>query len=173
MKLLVVSDSHHERDCLLRLKEKYENKVDAMIHCGDSELEKSDPAISGFHTVRGNCDFGADFPNDIVFEVENYRILVTHGHLYNIKMTLMNLRYRARELDADFVFFGHSHELGAELIDQTLILNPGSISLPRGQIREKTYALIESVPEGICVKFMDDQDKELVELTQIFPLVKA
>ncbi|WP_088809867.1 MULTISPECIES: metallophosphoesterase [Listeria] len=173
MKLVVVSDSHHEHDCLLRLKEKYENKVDAMIHCGDSELEKDDPAIQGFQTVRGNCDFGADFPNDLVIEVGEYRIFVTHGHLYNIKMTLMNLRYRARELDADFVFFGHSHELGAELIDQTLILNPGSISLPRGQIRVKTYALIESVPEGICVKFMDEDDQELTELTQVFPLLKA
>ncbi len=173
MKLLVVSDSHHEQDCLLRLKEKYENKVDAMIHCGDSELEKDDPAIQGFQTVRGNCDFGADFPNDLVTQVGDYRIFVTHGHLYNIKMTLMNLRYRARELDADFVFFGHSHELGAELIDQTLILNPGSISLPRGQIRVKTYALIESVPEGVCVKFMDEDDQELTELTQVFPLIKA
>ncbi|HDU1144378.1 TPA: metallophosphoesterase family protein, partial [Listeria monocytogenes] len=39
MKLLVVSDSHSERDCLIHLKEKYKNTVDAMIHCGDSELE--------------------------------------------------------------------------------------------------------------------------------------
>ncbi|MBE8365627.1 YfcE family phosphodiesterase, partial [Leptospira borgpetersenii serovar Balcanica] len=31
MKLLVVSDSHSERDCLIHLKEKYKNKVDAMI----------------------------------------------------------------------------------------------------------------------------------------------
>ncbi|EUJ27405.1 phosphoesterase [Listeria floridensis FSL S10-1187] len=173
MKLVVVSDSHSEHDCLTHLKEKYEGKVDAMIHCGDSELSKNDPAIQGFATVRGNCDFGPDFPNELTLDIDGYRIFVTHGHLYNIKMTLMNLRYRARELDADFVFFGHSHELGAEMMDNTLILNPGSISLPRGPIRVKTYALIESVPEGILVKFMDDQDNELRELTQIFPLFKA
>ncbi|WP_239254772.1 metallophosphoesterase [Listeria ilorinensis] len=173
MKLLVVSDSHHERDCLLHLKEKYEGKVDAMIHCGDSELEKDDPAMVGFQTVRGNCDFGTDFPNDLVLDVAGYRILVTHGHLYNIKMTLMNLRYRARELGADFAFFGHSHELGADMIDDTVILNPGSISLPRGRIRIKTYALIETVQEGVRVRFMDNEDQELTDLTQTFPLVKA
>lgn len=123
MKLLVVSDSHSERDCLIHLKEKYENTVDAMIHCGDSELEADDPAIQGFHTVRGNCDFGGGFPNDWVGEVDGYRIFTTHGHLYNIKMTLMNLRYRARELNADFAFFGHSHELGVDMLDDTIILS--------------------------------------------------
>ncbi|WP_167629486.1 metallophosphoesterase [Listeria valentina] len=173
MKLVVVSDSHSERDCLMHLKEKYEGSVDALIHCGDSELSKDDPAIQGFETVRGNCDFGPDFPNERVLDIDGYRIFVTHGHLYNIKMTLMNLRYRARELKADFVFFGHSHELGAEMMDNALVLNTGSISLPRGAIRVKTYALIESVPEGVLVKFMDDQDQELTELTQIFPLFKA
>ncbi|EAH4309023.1 metallophosphoesterase [Listeria monocytogenes] len=172
MKLLVVSDSHSERDCLIHLKEKYENTVDAMIHCGDSELEADDPAIQGFHTVRGNCDFGGGFPNDWVGEVDGYRIFTTHGHLYNIKMTLMNLRYRARELNADFAFFGHSHELGVDMLDDTIILNPGSISLPRGRIRVKTYALIGSTPEGIQVRFMDRDDNELTDLTQTFPLTK-
>lgn len=172
LKLLVVSDSHHERDCLIHLKEKYEGEVDAMIHCGDSELEKDDPAIQGFHTVRGNCDFGSDFPNDWVGEVDGYRIFTTHGHLYNIKMTLMNLRYRARELNADFVFFGHSHELGVDMLDNTIILNPGSISLPRGRIHEKTYALIDATDDGVKVRFMTIDDKELTDLTQTFPLVK-
>ncbi|WP_163653618.1 metallophosphoesterase [Listeria sp. PSOL-1] len=173
MKLLVVSDSHGEQDCLLHLKEKYANDTDALIHCGDSELEASNNAIDGFKTVRGNCDFGTDFPNELVFDVEGYRVFVTHGHLYNIKMTLMNLRYRARELNADFVFFGHSHELGADMMDDTLILNPGSISLPRGRVRIKTYALVESAENGVCVRFMDNNDQELTELTQIFPLRNA
>lgn len=172
MKLLVVSDSHSERDCLSHLKEKYQGKVDAMIHCGDSELEADDPVMQDFIAVRGNCDFGSGFPNEWVGDIDGYRIFTTHGHLYNIKMTLMNLRYRARELNADFVFFGHSHELGAELLDDTIILNPGSIALPRGRVREKTYALIESTKEGILVRFMTSEDKELTELTQLFPLYK-
>lgn len=172
MKLLVVSDSHSERDCLIHLKEKYQGNVDAMIHCGDSELEADDPAMQGFITVRGNCDFGSGYPNEWVGDVDGYRIFTTHGHLYNIKMTLMNLRYRAREVNADFVFFGHSHELGVDILDDTIILNPGSISLPRGRIREKTYALIDANDEGTLVRFMSEDDHELSDLTQLFPAFK-
>ncbi|EAL05234.1 phosphoesterase family protein [Listeria monocytogenes str. 1/2a F6854] len=79
MKLLVVSDSHSERDCLIHLKEKYENTVDAMIHCGDSELEADDPAIQGFHTVRGNCDFGGGFPNRLGGRSRRLPYFTTHG----------------------------------------------------------------------------------------------
>ena len=39
-------------------------------------------------------------------------------------------------------FFGHSHILGAEMINGTLFLNPGSFLMPRGR-RERTYALVQ------------------------------
>lgn len=45
MKLLVVSDSYLECDCLIYFKEKYENIVDVMIYCGDFELEVDDFVI--------------------------------------------------------------------------------------------------------------------------------
>ncbi|MCB6949730.1 YfcE family phosphodiesterase, partial [Roseburia faecis] len=69
-------------------------------------------------------------------------MFVTHGHHYNVKMTLLNLSYKAKEVGADFVFFGHSHILGAELIENTLFLNPGSLLMPSGRT-ERTYAIVE------------------------------
>ncbi|MBN8191170.1 metallophosphoesterase [Bacillus sp. NTK074B] len=167
MRLLVVSDSHGSKEELVELSEKYQSAVDAMIHCGDSELSADDPALSSYLIVRGNCDMDARFPDDLVEEIEGHSIMVTHGHHYGIKMSLMKLRYRAEEVGAQCVFFGHSHTLGAELNNGILFLNPGSILLPRGR-SERTYALVETQEQGIKVTFLTHDHVVLDELTQIF-----
>ncbi|PTY81235.1 metallophosphoesterase [Heyndrickxia sporothermodurans] len=169
MKVLIVSDSHGLREELKQLKEKYENKVNAMIHCGDSELMANDEEISGYLVVRGNCDYDRQFPLDIKENIDGNKIFITHGHHYNVKMTLLNLSYKAKEVGADFVFFGHSHMLGAEMINGTLYLNPGSLLMPRGR-KEKTYAIVEKNDHSITTKFFSDLHEELVDLRQTFTL---
>jgi uncharacterized protein len=161
MKLLVVSDSHGSKKEIEELAEKYDGKVNAMIHCGDSELSADDETLSAYLAVRGNCDMDARLPDDLVEEVSGNTILITHGHLYGIKMSLMKLRYRAEESSAKFVFFGHSHTLGAEMVNGTLYLNPGSILLPRGR-QERTYAVVEAAEEMVKVQFLT-HDHEVVE----------
>lgn len=56
---------------------------------------------------------------------------------------LDNLYYRALELGADIVLFGHTHVHINLLHDNIIILNPGSPSFPRGMSRTKTFGLIE------------------------------
>ncbi|MEH6888568.1 metallophosphoesterase [Bacillus sp. JJ864] len=153
MKALIVSDSHGSVKELKQLKEQFEENVDVMIHCGDSELTAQHAELEGFHVVKGNCDYALDFPNDIITEVQNTRFLITHGHLYNIKMTLQTLLYRAKEAEANVVCFGHSHILGAEIIDDILFINPGSILLPRSR-REKTFALLEIKEDIMDICFL-------------------
>jgi len=169
MKLLVVSDSHGLTSELVDLKKEYQHKVDAMIHCGDSELPADSDEMQGFMSVRGNCDYDRSYPLDITENIKGNTIFVTHGHHYNVKMTLMNLSYKAKEVGADFVFFGHSHALGAEIIDGTLFLNPGSIFMPRGRL-EKTYAIIEKVENQITTKFYASNHQELLPLRHQFVL---
>ena len=53
MKALIVSDSHSSVKELQQLKEKYEGKVDIMIHCGDSELTPAHEELQAFHVVKG------------------------------------------------------------------------------------------------------------------------
>lgn len=167
MKVIVVSDSHGSKTEIQELMSKYNGKVDGFIHCGDSELSSNDPAMTGYLAVRGNCDMDSAYPELLTEVFDNVKILATHGHLYNVKMTLMNLHYKAKENNADMVFFGHSHQLGAEVIDGVLFVNPGSILLPRGR-SERTYALIESRGKSITVKFFDQNHKEIVDLTREF-----
>ncbi|QED48833.1 metallophosphoesterase [Cytobacillus dafuensis] len=171
MKILIVSDSHRLSGDLTSIKEKHAMEVDLMIHCGDSELAANDPCLNGFAVVRGNCDFDKNFPEDHVENIGDYRVLVTHGHLYSVKSTLMNLSYRAKELDASIVCFGHSHYLGAEMIDNILFINPGSIKQPRGRT-EKTYVILEIESAEVNLRVFELEKGEISELTQKFSLPK-
>lgn len=78
--------------------------------------------------VSGNCDnnikgilFDMPFINNVV--LNNKKITITHGHLYN-KEYLLNL-------DTDIVFVGHSHIPVIEKIGDIVYCNPGSITKSR------------------------------------------
>ncbi|OCA91289.1 YfcE family phosphodiesterase [Bacillus sp. FJAT-27225] len=167
-KVLVVSDSHGLADPMRVLKKRHE-EVDVFIHCGDSELARDDEALKGFVTVGGNCDFHPGYPDEEVVDVSGKKIFVTHGHLYSVKSTLMNILYKAREAGADIVCFGHSHLLGAEMSGGILFVNPGSIRLPRG-ISEKTYVILGIDGDKVEVTVYDLEKGELPELKQQFHL---
>lgn len=167
MKLLVVSDSHGERSILKKLHDRYVSEVDAMIHCGDSELHAVDPVLKGYTVVKGNCDVDNQFQEEVVQKVSGSTVFVAHGHLHQVNSSLLNLSYRAKENAADFVFFGHTHLLGAEIIDGILYLNPGSISYPRGG-NPRTYAIIEKTDIAITVYFYNEQYIEIETLRQTF-----
>ena len=168
MKVLIVSDSHGLTTVLEKLKDKHQDEVDHFIHCGDSELKGDDPAIVPFVAVRGNCDIDERFPEEIVKKVGNRTLLITHGHRYSVKTNLMALSYRAKEVDADIACFGHSHQLGAEMVHGTLYINPGSIRLPRGR-RERTYVILTILESAYQLNVYDVDRGEIKELTQLFP----
>lgn len=169
MKVLVVSDSHGLTAELESLIEKHQQDVELFIHCGDSELEIDHPAIKKFITVKGNCDFGQPFPDEIAQEIGKRTIFITHGHHYSVKSNLMRLSYKAEEVSADIVCFGHSHQLGAEMINGILFINPGSIRLPRGR-SERTYVILDILENDYQIKVYDINKGEITALSQKFPL---
>jgi putative phosphoesterase len=169
-KVLIVSDSHGYTKELQVLRERHIDEVALMIHCGDSELTPEDSHISGYLIVMGNCDFGG-FPLETITEVSGRRIFVTHGHKYSVKTSLMNLKYKAEEVNADIVCFGHSHVLGAEMAGGKLFLNPGSIRMPRERL-EKTYIILELLDDIIKLKVFDLSGKEITELARQFAFPK-
>jgi uncharacterized protein len=171
VKILIVSDSHGSAEMLEKVERLHGQEVSLILHCGDSELSESDPAIKNFKSVKGNCDFYGDFPEDETHEISGIKIFVTHGHLYSVKTTLANLFYKAKETGADIVCFGHSHLLGVEMIEDVLFLNPGSIRLPRGR-KERTYIILELDGEKAIVRIYDYEKGELLDLKQEFSLHK-
>jgi len=168
-KVLIVSDSHGLTKELRVIRERHLDEVDLMIHCGDSELSPDDQAISGYLTVMGNCDFGGGYPLETISEVDGRKFFITHGHRYSVKSSLMNLKYKAQEVSANIVCFGHSHVLGAEVIDGVLFLNPGSIRLPRERF-EKTYIILDLQNEKIKMSVFEVGGQEVTELAREFVL---
>ena len=130
-KVLVVSDSHGLTKELEVIRERHLDEVDLMIHCGDSQLMADNKAMTGYLTVLGNCDFSG-YPLETITEISGRKIFITHGHRYSVKTSLMNLVYKAEEVNADIVCFGHSHVLGAEVIGRQTVFKSGEYSIAPG-----------------------------------------
>lgn len=153
MKILLVSDTHHDFDSLYRLVMSNKSKIDLLIHLGDGESDIDDlravePLIPIRH-ISGNCDFCSLMPSSSVVEAEGVKLFITHGHLFGVDYTLDKLALAAKGEGAAAAFFGHTHRQQYKDIYGVQCLNPGSLGKPRDG--KKGYAIIE-IREGqvIC-----------------------
>ncbi|WP_227936677.1 metallophosphoesterase family protein [Alkalihalobacillus deserti] len=167
MKALIISDSHGWGNRLKKIIDRHRNEVDALFHCGDSELTADHAAIKGVKVVKGNCDFGEDFPHDVTEQVKGVTFYITHGHLYNVKMTHVPLSYRAEEKQAQITCFGHSHVATAFQENGVIYINPGSIRLPR-EHKDGTYCICEYGDSDIKITFYNYNGDIVPELTRKF-----
>lgn len=123
-KWLIVSDSHGLNK---ELKELFDTHKDYKIfHCGDYCINDKLLKEYNVNYVRGNCDFSRHSLEEII-DIDGFKILLTHGHKYDVKRTYTNIYYRALELNADYVFFGHTHRQSNFCEDGITFLNPGSL----------------------------------------------
>lgn len=68
----------------------------------------------------------------VSFRLAGRNVMVAHGHRHLVDMGTDLLHSAAETMNADLVFFGHTHRPHREEAGATLILNPGSCSRPRG-----------------------------------------
>lgn len=133
MLIAVVSDTHRMSKYINLAKEVIK-KADLLIHLGDN-IEDVEMLGKGFngevYAVAGNCDYASKYPKERIIEVNGRKIFFTHGDLYGVKSSINNIYYRGRELEADIVLFGHTHQQIIEKEQGIILMNPGSISLPR------------------------------------------
>lgn len=145
MKVLIISDTHKKNDNFFRVLETV-GKVDMVIHCGD--VEGSEYAITAgagcpVEMVAGNNDFFSQLPMEREFEIEQYKVWVTHGHHYYVSMGNERLKQEARSRGVDIVFYGHTHRPEIDLEDDIMVINPGSLSYPRQDGRKPSYVLMD------------------------------
>ena len=137
MKLLIFSDSHG----YLPLMEKAvrREQPDRIIHLGDhfrdgEELHGRFPQIP-MAQVAGNCDRFSSLlrlPETGIERWGNVKFLLTHGHLQNVKRTLLPLELAAREQGANVALFGHTHSPFCQMEQGVLLFNPGTCSYDGG-----------------------------------------
>ena len=149
MKILIMSDSHGNDLYVAKALDR-EWPVDAMIHLGDTQEEEDEFAeiLAGeevpLYLVKGNCDWYVDLPLDRIVELAGHRILITHGHTHAVSYGTEEVAHLAQKNDCSIALYGHTHR--PEIDDShpgLLILNPGSISLPRQTGRKKSYMVLE------------------------------
>ncbi|MCI1987046.1 MAG: metallophosphoesterase [Lactobacillus sp.] len=165
MKLVVVSDAHGDAAILQTILTQQPD-ADGYFYCGDSELAASDPLFKTYRAVSGNMDIDPDFPLTVTASLSGVRVWMTHGHRFNVNFTLAPLLAAGKDAQADIILFGHTHQLGVEQVEAQLVLNPGSISQPRGRYAGLggTYAVITVTPTQFTVQYLTRAGQPVPEL---------
>lgn len=150
MRIGVVGDIHSSYS---QLKQAFREmgKVDLLFFTGDGYRDISrlqqESALQVVGVV-GNCDFYSEFPSEQILQIEDYKILLTHGHLYSAKTGLQSLGMAGRAKEVQLVVFGHTHEPVSTDWYEIKLFNPGALSLERSQ-RGPSYGLIEITKSGM------------------------
>ncbi|GMO57715.1 MAG: metallophosphoesterase [Treponemataceae bacterium] len=76
--------------------------------------------------------FHFQVPERVLFSSAGKMILAEHGHKYDVGAGIERLAAAASIMDADLVFYGHTHVPAISEVGGTVFVNPGSCSLPRG-----------------------------------------
>jgi putative phosphoesterase len=130
MRVVVISDTHGKCDRLIAYLNHHKNQIDEIWHLGDYHRDVEHfPDIPVF-SVRGNGDVGIKLPDNLLLDRFGFRILLTHGHHYNVKNSLTRLFYKALEQNIDIVCFGHTHKPVNIKEEGVRLFNPGSPTHP-------------------------------------------
>lgn len=162
LKIMFASDIHGSSYFCSKMIEAYKKeKADRLILLGDllyhgprndlpkeyqpkKVIEMLNSMKEDICAVRGNCDAAVDqmvlefsiLADYCILFLEGKTIYATHGHEYNVDK-LPPLK------KGDIFIQGHTHILMAEVKDEKILLNPGSISLPK-ENNPHTYGIMEN-----------------------------
>ena len=150
MKILCVSDSHLENDILKNITNRYPT-MDMYVHCGDSSLPIHNTLLTKYLVVKGNHD-DADFQEEIIVTIKNYRFLIIHGNKWSVYQGYDELLAYMKSNSIDICFHGHSHVPTFYRQDNKTIINPGSTMINRASYGFGTYAII-TIEDSIAVDF--------------------
>lgn len=175
MKLLITSDIHGSLSATQKVVQAFEQeKADYLVFLGDAlyhgprnplpdEYNPSEVAsllnayADKIIAVRGNCDSEVDqmlldFPITAEYQnipLMNGKLFATHGHIFDQHTIPESV------IIGDVFAFGHIHIPILDVNeDDVLILNPGSVSLPK-EGHPPTYATISATE--ILIKTFDGQ----------------
>lgn len=126
-KIVVLSDTHGNYSALEKLLPIMQES-DYVFHLGDYQkdiLSYQKELGNKIISVKGNCDGGG---NDQLLEIEGVKIFLTHGDRYSVKSDLFRLEYKAKEVRASLVFYGHTHCAGVYESDSITYVNPGCLN---------------------------------------------
>ncbi len=157
LRIIVFSDSHGSKSAVHKVYERNED-ADLFIFLGDGEREFD--YVSELYSdkkslaVCGNCDMCSMKKGVDITTAGGKKIVFLHGNAHDVKHTKETVKKLARDIGADIVLFGHTHQRYYEYCGGLFILNPGSISRPRdGKL--PSYAFIDITNAGVVCNHVD------------------
>jgi putative phosphoesterase len=143
-KLFVFSDTHRNSGLISSLQN-IMLECDYVIHLGDyvSDTDSLKPLLNNrLICVRGNGDFFTWVPDEKEVEIDGVKLLLTHGHRYNVKNTLVNIGDEALRRECAAVLYGHTHLCQVTDYAGIKLINPGSFHAPRTGVCSYCYIII-------------------------------
>ena len=129
MRILILSDSHYRSLDNIKF-----NEFDYILHAGDYGKSIDTIKQNGIIYVKGNCDFNG--LNEANIKIEDRNVLITHGHLYDVKYDFTRLLFKGLSNKADYVIFGHTH-------NPTLFIEEGFVFINPGAYQDGYYVIID------------------------------
>lgn len=146
----ILSDFGRKADALIFCGDGISDIMSALDEAlSDSSFAGNIPSVVAF--VQGNNDsdrYPVEFkphlesddsfyhevvvPKSACFLICGHKVFVVHGHLHDVYYATDTLKKTAEKLKADLVFYGHTHMTSMTENRSSLLINPGSCSLPRG-----------------------------------------
>lgn len=136
MKILVFSDSHRT---MSGMKQAIQADAPHMVlHLGDhyqdaEKLGQYYPQLPLIY-VPGNCDGWTREPTERRLTMNGRTILMSHGHIWQVKSGYDAAIWQARKAGADILLFGHTHRAYCENLDGLWVMNPGTARSTYGTI---------------------------------------
>ncbi len=153
MRALVISDIHGDYSNLNSILLS-QSKAEVVFFLGDGEEDieriKLNFPNKMFVMVKGNCDWGSKLPVEQFFTLEGKKIMLTHGHTYDVKLTYNRIINNAKYNDCDVLLFGHTHNPITLYEDGLYIMNPGS-----AYGYNATYGTLDITPQGIVTNIIN------------------
>lgn len=154
----LISDTHipdRAKNIPSKIFEAFEN-VDMILHAGDvtsKEVLDKLGEIAPTVAIQGNTDryYGFELPKNEVIEVDDLKIGLIHGEVYP-RADTQQLLYLAKQLDVNILVTGHSHQPKIEQIEDVLLLNPGSPTVPK--LADRTVMLLEIDNNNVDVELV-------------------
>ncbi len=153
--ILIMSDSHGFDKAINRVLS--EERYDIAVFAGDYTTDLTYMKEHFDYFVDGNNDYGHKDIQE--FKVENVRFVLVHSHTmfsFNKDTYFNRMREFGREHKADVVIYGHTHLENINNDELPILVNPGSIALPRNIEQKPSYiiATVDNREINFKIKYM-------------------
>jgi len=170
MKILVISDSHGEKDNILEVsKIAKEENVSKVIHLGDDYddtdflveegigIEKVPGVFSAYYTEN-------DISNRKVIEIEGWKFLLTHTKEKHEKDLPGDVspENMVKTGQADIVLYGHTHIPTIAKEGNVYLINPGHLKAEDNKGYQPSYAMLNIEKDKIDVVLKRLNTKEIL-----------